>query len=303
MFLSFLFLSSSHHPHTSFLSRHLATLFTGHRGVTSIYVSILNAFIRTLHSFHSSSPSSIFNLQSSIFIIVFFCTVSLLLDLLLCTYSSSSSSSSDSLTQRLSKPCIHHHHHHVSHWIRTLSSSPEQIFIFDSNRIITITITIFPIVSEPYHHHLSKFSFLIQTVSSTSSLLFQFWSLPYPPTHLCCFVFDSAHSPFVFFFFRFCFFAFSWLLNLFPSCSLWQFIHQGSMETESESSPELPILFIGVALVLGLLCRHLLKGTRIPYTGALLVLGIAMGAAGIWHILMNVKEMNSFWCIYLWEET
>ena len=176
-----------------------------------------------------------------------------------------------------------------------LSVYPNLVFI-----IITI---MFPIESEPYHHHLSKFSFLIQTVSSTSSLLFQFWSLPYPPTHLCCFVFDSAHSPFVFFFFRFCFFAFSWLLNLFPSCSLWQFIHQGSMETESESSPELPILFIGVALVLGLLCRHLLKGTRIPYTGALLVLGIAMGAAGIWHILMNVKEMNSFWCIYLWEET
>ncbi|KAH7444409.1 hypothetical protein KP509_02G077000 [Ceratopteris richardii] len=43
--------------------------------------------------------------------------------------------------------------------------------------------------------------------------------------------------------------------------------------------PELAILFIGVSLVLGLICRHLLKGTRVPYTVALLILGIALGAA------------------------
>lgn len=43
--------------------------------------------------------------------------------------------------------------------------------------------------------------------------------------------------------------------------------------------PELAILFMGVSLVLGLACRHLLKGTRVPYTVALLILGIALGAA------------------------
>lgn len=42
--------------------------------------------------------------------------------------------------------------------------------------------------------------------------------------------------------------------------------------------PELAILFIGVSLVLGICCRHLLKGTRVPYTVALLLLGIALGS-------------------------
>lgn len=52
------------------------------------------------------------------------------------------------------------------------------------------------------------------------------------------------------------------------------------MATTTEASqPELAILFIGVSLVLGLCCRHLLKGTRVPYTVALLLLGIALGAS------------------------
>jgi hypothetical protein len=64
------------------------------------------------------------------------------------------------------------------------------------------------------------------------------------------------------------------------------------MESESESTPELPILFLTVALVLGLLCRHILKGTRISYTGGLLVLGIAMGAAGAYLWLKKDRKFS-----------
>ncbi|KAI5075495.1 hypothetical protein GOP47_0009571 [Adiantum capillus-veneris] len=51
-----------------------------------------------------------------------------------------------------------------------------------------------------------------------------------------------------------------------------------AMQVESDR-PELAILFVGVSLVLGLLCRHILRGTRVPYTVALLILGIALGVA------------------------
>nr|ACF05808.1 Na+/H+ antiporter protein [Limonium gmelinii] len=47
---------------------------------------------------------------------------------------------------------------------------------------------------------------------------------------------------------------------------------------ESESSPTDAVLFVGVSLVLGIACRHLLRGTRVPYTVALLILGIALGS-------------------------
>uniref|UniRef100_A0A453DRD3 Cation/H+ exchanger transmembrane domain-containing protein n=1 Tax=Aegilops tauschii subsp. strangulata TaxID=200361 RepID=A0A453DRD3_AEGTS len=42
-------------------------------------------------------------------------------------------------------------------------------------------------------------------------------------------------------------------------------------------SPDDAVLFFGVALVLGIGSRHLLRGTRVPYTVALLVLGVALG--------------------------
>ncbi|KAG0600449.1 hypothetical protein M758_11G035100 [Ceratodon purpureus] len=47
-------------------------------------------------------------------------------------------------------------------------------------------------------------------------------------------------------------------------------------ETE-EIGPQVAILFVGVSLFLGMACRHLLHGTRIPYTVALLLLGIGIG--------------------------
>uniref|UniRef100_A0A453AAV5 Cation/H+ exchanger transmembrane domain-containing protein n=1 Tax=Aegilops tauschii subsp. strangulata TaxID=200361 RepID=A0A453AAV5_AEGTS len=43
------------------------------------------------------------------------------------------------------------------------------------------------------------------------------------------------------------------------------------------SSPDDAVLFFGVSLVLGIGSRHLLRGTRVPYTAALLVLGVALG--------------------------
>eukprot|EP00249_Psilotum_nudum_P020794 c27850_g1_i1 orf=499-4035(-) len=49
------------------------------------------------------------------------------------------------------------------------------------------------------------------------------------------------------------------------------------LETDEASRPELAILFLGFSLVLGMLCRHMLRGTKLPYTVALLVLGIFLG--------------------------
>ncbi|XP_047088764.1 sodium/hydrogen exchanger 8-like isoform X3 [Lolium rigidum] len=42
--------------------------------------------------------------------------------------------------------------------------------------------------------------------------------------------------------------------------------------------PDDAVLFAGVSLVLGAVCRHLLRGTRVPYTIALLILGVALGS-------------------------
>ncbi|GKF55481.1 hypothetical protein Tco_0165821, partial [Tanacetum coccineum] len=47
---------------------------------------------------------------------------------------------------------------------------------------------------------------------------------------------------------------------------------------EGGYNPSDAVLFVGISLVLGIASRHLLRGTRVPYTVALLVLGIAMGS-------------------------
>ena len=46
------------------------------------------------------------------------------------------------------------------------------------------------------------------------------------------------------------------------------------------SNPTDAVIFFGLCLVLGIACRHVLRGTRVPYTVALLVLGIALGSLG-----------------------
>ncbi|KAG7032600.1 Sodium/hydrogen exchanger 7, partial [Cucurbita argyrosperma subsp. argyrosperma] len=48
----------------------------------------------------------------------------------------------------------------------------------------------------------------------------------------------------------------------------------------SDWNPTDAVLFVGLSLVLGIACRHLLRGTRVPYTVALLVLGIILGSIG-----------------------
>ncbi|KAL6847481.1 hypothetical protein ACP4OV_023334 [Aristida adscensionis] len=47
---------------------------------------------------------------------------------------------------------------------------------------------------------------------------------------------------------------------------------------EGGGEPDDAVLFVGVSLVLGIASRHLLRGTRVPYTVALLVLGVALGS-------------------------
>lgn len=47
---------------------------------------------------------------------------------------------------------------------------------------------------------------------------------------------------------------------------------------EEESNPTDAVIFFGVSLILGIACRHFLRGTRIPYTVALLVIGIGLGS-------------------------
>uniref|UniRef100_A0A0D9Y1X9 Cyclic nucleotide-binding domain-containing protein n=1 Tax=Leersia perrieri TaxID=77586 RepID=A0A0D9Y1X9_9ORYZ len=47
-----------------------------------------------------------------------------------------------------------------------------------------------------------------------------------------------------------------------------------------DGEPDDAVLFVGVSLVLGIASRHLLRGTRVPYTVALLVLGVALGSLG-----------------------
>ncbi|XP_010276296.1 PREDICTED: sodium/hydrogen exchanger 8 [Nelumbo nucifera] len=47
---------------------------------------------------------------------------------------------------------------------------------------------------------------------------------------------------------------------------------------QSSSKPTDAVLFVGICLVLGIASRHLLRGTRVPYTVALLILGIGLGS-------------------------
>ncbi|KAJ0988445.1 hypothetical protein J5N97_006801 [Dioscorea zingiberensis] len=53
---------------------------------------------------------------------------------------------------------------------------------------------------------------------------------------------------------------------------------QGTSKEASSSSPEDALIFVGISLLLGIASRHLLRGTRVPYTIALLILGVALGS-------------------------
>lgn len=66
------------------------------------------------------------------------------------------------------------------------------------------------------------------------------------------------------------------LLDIFPHRDL----EEGAISS-SDWNPTDAVLFVGLSLVLGIACRHLLRGTRVPYTVALLVLGIVLGSIGL----------------------
>ncbi|KAJ6351114.1 hypothetical protein OIU78_007110 [Salix suchowensis] len=51
-----------------------------------------------------------------------------------------------------------------------------------------------------------------------------------------------------------------------------------SSAASDEWNPTDTVLFFGLSLVLGIACRHVLRGTRVPYTVALLVIGIGLGS-------------------------
>lgn len=46
------------------------------------------------------------------------------------------------------------------------------------------------------------------------------------------------------------------------------------------TKPEIAILFFGVALILGALCKQVFARTPVPYTVALLIIGIVLGVLG-----------------------
>jgi len=65
------------------------------------------------------------------------------------------------------------------------------------------------------------------------------------------------------------------------------------------SSPADAVIFFGLSLALGIACRHLLRGTRVPYTVALLIIGIALGSIGptlLFFILLFVVDVVVIVC-------
>ncbi|KFK33412.1 hypothetical protein AALP_AA5G009500 [Arabis alpina] len=73
--------------------------------------------------------------------------------------------------------------------------------------------------------------------------------------------------------------------------------NDSSSSLKGESSPVDAVLFVGMSLVLGIASRHLLRGTRVPYTVALLVIGIALGSLdyGTNHRLGKIGNGIRIW--------
>lgn len=54
--------------------------------------------------------------------------------------------------------------------------------------------------------------------------------------------------------------------------------YEAVRDGDNEAQPDDAVVFVGISLVLGIASRHLLRGTRVPYTVALLILGIGLGS-------------------------
>ncbi|KAJ6738730.1 SODIUM/HYDROGEN EXCHANGER 8 [Salix koriyanagi] len=70
-----------------------------------------------------------------------------------------------------------------------------------------------------------------------------------------------------------------------------------SSAASDEWNPTDTVIFFGVSLGLGIACRHVLRGTRVPYTVALLVIGIALGSLeyGTSHELGRIGDGIRLW--------
>ncbi|XP_042484724.1 sodium/hydrogen exchanger 8-like [Macadamia integrifolia] len=69
------------------------------------------------------------------------------------------------------------------------------------------------------------------------------------------------------------------------------------LEKESSPEPSDAVVFVGISLALGVASRHLLRGNGVPYTVALLIIGIALGslAYGTNHRLGKIGDGISLW--------
>ncbi|XP_021598719.1 sodium/hydrogen exchanger 8 isoform X3 [Manihot esculenta] len=70
-----------------------------------------------------------------------------------------------------------------------------------------------------------------------------------------------------------------------------------SSSSSENANPADAVIFFGLCLVLGIASRHLLRGTRVPYTVALLVIGIALGSLeyGTSHRLGKIGDSIRIW--------
>ncbi|XP_057992366.1 sodium/hydrogen exchanger 8 isoform X3 [Hevea brasiliensis] len=70
-----------------------------------------------------------------------------------------------------------------------------------------------------------------------------------------------------------------------------------SSSSSENSNPADAVIFFGFSLVLGIASRHVLRGTRVPYTVALLVIGIAIGSLeyGTSHRLGKIGDSIRIW--------
>lgn len=74
-------------------------------------------------------------------------------------------------------------------------------------------------------------------------------------------------------------------------------LEESTSAESSGSDPTNAVIFVGISLLLGIACRHVLRGTRVPYSVALLVLGIGLGALeyGTHHGLGRIGDGIRIW--------